>query len=104
RTVITTFMEFGSQLRGQEALLVEVERLGLRAYLGAGYDSGRWVGDARGRLQRVVDEAAGRKEFDGALAFIRRVDGTVSGRVRGLLAPREGETCSLGLLRATRSA
>ena len=104
RNGITTFMEFGSQLRVQEALLVEVERFGLRAYLGAGYDSGRWVGDAKGRLQRVVDEAAGRKEFDGALAFIRRVDGSVSGRVRGLLAPREVETCSLDLLRATRAA
>ena len=104
RNGITTFMEFGSQLRVQEALLVEVERLGLRAYLGAGYDSGRWVGDAQGRLKRVVDEAAGRKEFDSALAFIRRVDGTVNGRVRGLLAPREVETCSLELLRATRAA
>jgi 5-methylthioadenosine/S-adenosylhomocysteine deaminase len=104
RNGITTFMEFGSQLRVQEALLVEVERLGLRAYLGAGYDSGRWVGDARGRLKRVIDEAAGRKELDGALAFIRRVDGRVGGRVRGLLAPREVETCSLELLRATRAA
>ena len=104
RNGITTFMEFGSQLRVQEALLVEVERLGLRAYLGAGYDSGRWVGDAQGRLKRVIDEAAGRKEFDGALAFIRRVDGRVGGRVRGLLAPREVETCSLELLRATRAA
>src|SRR5262249_10192321 len=36
--------------------------------------------------------------------FIRRVDGTVHGRVRGLLAPREVETCSLDLLRATRKA
>jgi len=97
-------MEFGSQLRVQEALLPEVERLGLRAYLGAGYDSGRWVGDDRGRLKRVVDEAAGCKEFDSALAFIRRVDGSVGGRVRGLLAPREVETCSLELLRATRAA
>ena len=104
RNGITTFMEIGSQLRVQEALLVEVERLGLRAYLGAGYDSGRWVGDAQGRLKRVIDEAAGRKEFDGALAFIRRVDGGVGGRVRGLLAPREVETCSLELLRATRAA
>jgi 5-methylthioadenosine/S-adenosylhomocysteine deaminase len=104
RNGITTFMEFGSQLRVQEALLVEVERLGMRGYLGAGYDSGRWVGDEKGRLKRVVDEAAGQKEFDSALAFIRRVDGTANGRVRGLLAPREVETCSLGLLRATRTA
>jgi 5-methylthioadenosine/S-adenosylhomocysteine deaminase len=102
RNGTTTFMEFGSQLRVQEALLPEVERRGLRAYLGAGYDSGRWVGDDKGRLKRVVDEAAGRKEFDAALAFVRRVDGSVNGRVRGLLAPREVETCSLELLRATR--
>src|SRR5215831_1064220 len=104
RNGITTFMEFGSQLRVQEALLGEVERLGLRAYLGAGYDSGRWVGDERGRLKRVVDEAAGVKEFESAIAFVRRVDGSVNGRVRGLLAPREVETCSLDLLRATRKA
>jgi 5-methylthioadenosine/S-adenosylhomocysteine deaminase len=103
RNGITTFMEFGSQRRVQEALLAEVERLGLRAYLGAGYDSGRWVGDNKGRLKRVVDEAAGRKEFESALAFIRRVDGSVSGRVRGLLAPREVETCTVELLRATRT-
>jgi 5-methylthioadenosine/S-adenosylhomocysteine deaminase len=96
-------MEFGSQLRVQEALLGEVERLGLRAYLGAGYDSGRWVGDERGRLKRQVDEPAGVKEFESALAFIRKVDGTVNGRVRGLLAPREVETCSLDLLRRTRA-
>src|SRR5438552_15757126 len=104
RNGTTTFMEFGSQLRVQEALLVEVERLGIRAYLGAGYDSGRWVGDAKGRLQRVVDEPAGQKEFESAIAFITRVDGTVNGRVRGLLAPREVETCTLDLLRATRAA
>jgi len=101
---ITTFMEFGSQRRVQEALLGEVERLGLRAYLGPGYDSGRWVGDEKGRLKRVVDEASGVREFEDAMAFIRRVDGRVNGRVRGLLAPREVETCSLDLLRATRKA
>src|SRR5881409_2627950 len=104
RNGITTFMEFGSQLGVQEALLGEVERLGLRAYLGAGYDSGRWVGDEKGRLKRVVDEAAGVKEFESAMAFIRKIDGSVNGRVRGLLAPREVETCTLDLLRATRRA
>jgi 5-methylthioadenosine/S-adenosylhomocysteine deaminase len=102
RNGTTTFMEFGSQLRVQEALLGEVERLGIRAYLGPGYDSGRWVGDERGRLTRVVDEEAGRRDFDAACDFIRRVDGTRGGRVRGLLVPREAETTSLELLRATR--
>jgi 5-methylthioadenosine/S-adenosylhomocysteine deaminase len=100
----TSFMEFGSQLRVQEALLGEVERRGLRAWLGPGFDSGRWVGDARGRLTRVVDEAAGWKEFDAACGFIRRVHGACDGRVSGLLVPREVETCTLDLLRATRKA
>ncbi len=104
RNGTTTFMEFGSQLRVQEALLVEVERLGLRAYLGPGYDSGRWIGGRNGRLTRAVDEMAGEKEFRSALDFIRRVDGTVGGRVRGLLVPREVDTCTLDLLRATRTA
>jgi cytosine/adenosine deaminase-related metal-dependent hydrolase len=52
----------------------------------------------------VVDEAAGLKEFESAMAFIRRIDGLANGRVRGLLAPREVETCSVDLLRATRKA
>ncbi|MFQ5930943.1 MAG: chlorohydrolase family protein [Nitrospiraceae bacterium] len=102
RNGITTFMEFGSQLRVQEVLLEEVGRLGIRGYLGPGFDSGRWVGDEQGRLKRVVNEAAGRREFEGALEFIKRVDGSYGGRVRGLLVPREVETCSLDLLRATR--
>src|SRR3989449_11543234 len=67
RNGITAFMEFGSQLRVQEALLTEVERLGVRGYLGAGYDSGRWVGDEQGRRKRVVHEAAGGKGVGRAL-------------------------------------
>ncbi|MBI3077376.1 MAG: amidohydrolase family protein, partial [Deltaproteobacteria bacterium] len=104
RNGITTLMEFGSQLRVQEALTGAVERLGIRAYLGPGYDSGRWVGDERGRLKRVVDEPAGWREFEAAKQFIKRVDGSCGGRIRGLLVPREAETCSLDLLRATRQA
>src|SRR5713101_6103643 len=76
RNGVTTFMEFGSQRRVQEALAPEVERLGIRAYLGAGYDSGRWVGGPGGRLKRMVDEAAGRREFDAAVEFIKNVDGS----------------------------
>src|SRR5262249_40887816 len=101
RNGITTFMEVGSQRRVQERLLTEGRAKGIRAYLGPGYDSGRWVGDERGRLKRVIDEAAGRREFDAARAFIAHIDGDADGRVRGLLVPREVETCSLDLLRAT---
>src|SRR5205823_5104095 len=104
RNGITTFMEFGSQLRVQEALLGEVERLGIRAYLGAGYDSGRWVGDERGRLKRALNEAAGQKEFESALAFIERVDGGSGGRDLELMG-RYGVTvshCPVNIARRAR--
>ena len=99
RNGITTFVEFGSQLRVQQALLQVVGELGIRAYLGPGFDSGRWVGGANGRLQRVVDEAAGEREFELALDFIDRHQGAHGDLVRGILVPREIETCTVGLMR-----
>ena len=55
-------------------------------------------------MKRALDEEGGRREFEAAGHFIARVEGDADGRVRGLLVPREIETCSLGLLRATRRA
>src|SRR6516162_4591650 len=72
RNGITTFVEFGSQLKVQEALDAQVNELGIRAYLGPGFDSGRWVGGPDGKLTRVVDEAAGERELALALDFIER--------------------------------
>src|SRR5262249_4310659 len=45
-------------------------------------------------------EEAGRAEFRGALDFIERHEGSLDGRVRGILVPREVETCTLELLEA----
>ena len=52
RNGITTFVEFGAHRDMQEAILRQVERLGLRAYLGAGFYCGEWEADAHGRLVR----------------------------------------------------
>jgi cytosine/adenosine deaminase-related metal-dependent hydrolase len=100
RNGITTFVEFGSQLKVQEALDAQVNELGVRAYLGPGFDSGRWVGGPDGRLTRVVDEAAGERELALALDFIERRAGAHNDRLRGILVPREVETCTPALLRA----
>ncbi|MBI1777092.1 MAG: amidohydrolase family protein [Proteobacteria bacterium] len=100
RNGITTFVEFGSQLRVQEALHEQVGRLGIRAYLGPGFDSGRWIGGDGGKLVRAINEEAGWAEFRGALAFIERHSGDHADRVRGILVPREVETCSLDLMAA----
>jgi len=99
RNGITTFVEFGSQLRVQQALLQVVGELGIRAYLGPGFDSGRWIGGDQGKLVRVIDEASGEREFDLALEFIGRYQGAHGDRVRGILVPREIETCTVPLMR-----
>ena len=104
RNGITTFVEFGSQLRVQQALLEVARELGIRAYLGPGFDSGRWVGGDGGKLERVLDEAAGEREFDLALEFIDRRQGAHDDRVRGILVPREIETCTVALMRRTAKA
>jgi cytosine/adenosine deaminase-related metal-dependent hydrolase len=104
RNGVTTFVEYGSQASVQDALLAEVTRLGARAYLAPGYDCGRWVADDSGRLSRVRDDALGREGFKTALGWIKQHDGSASGRVRGILVPREVETASLEILKLTRSA
>jgi 5-methylthioadenosine/S-adenosylhomocysteine deaminase len=104
RNGVTTFIEFGSQARVQDALLAEVTRLGTRAYLAPGYDCGRWVGDDQGRLKRIRNDRLGLDGLETALGWIEKNDGAGSGRVRGILVPREVETSSVALLRRTREA
>jgi cytosine/adenosine deaminase-related metal-dependent hydrolase len=104
RNGVTTFVEYGSQLRVQDALLAEVTRLGTRAYLAPGYDCGRWIGDERGRLKRVRNDQLGLDGLKTALDWIAKHDGASGGRVRGILVPREVETSSLEVLKRTRDA
>lgn len=104
RNGVTTFVEYGSQLAVQDALLAEVTRLGGRAYLAPGYDCGRWVADELGRLKRVRNDQLGLEGLETALAWIDRNDGAAGGRVRGILVPREVETSSLEVLQKTVAA
>jgi len=101
RNGITTVVEFGSQRRVQEALLQQIKELGARAYLVPGFDSGRWVADQDGKLVRVLEEARGQREFELALDFIEQNNGACGDLVRGILVPREVETCTVDLMRAT---
>jgi 5-methylthioadenosine/S-adenosylhomocysteine deaminase len=103
RNGVTTFVEFGSQESVQLALMKQIERFGTRGYLGPGYDSGRWVGDERGGLKRIHDSEGGLRGLDTAVAFIRKHNGALDDRIRGLLVPREVETSTVELLERTLS-
>jgi 5-methylthioadenosine/S-adenosylhomocysteine deaminase len=101
RNGVTTFVEMGAPVHMQEALAKAVDRIGIRAYLGAGYDLGGWVGGPGGRLTRVIDEVQGAKVFADSVAFSERIDGASGGRVRAILAPKRVETCSVAQLQQT---
>lgn len=104
RNGITTFVEFGSSIPVQTALMTAAEKYGNRIYLGPGYDCGRWVADDQGRLKRLVDDEAGRVGLQAAIDFILRHRGTQDGRIQGLLLPRELETINAEILRKTLEA
>ena len=72
-----TFVELGAQVAVQDALLDQAKRFGARAYLSPGYDFGHWVGD-------------------------EQHDGSLNGRIRGILVPRRVWTTSLDLLKTDR--
>lgn len=98
---VTTFAELGAQVTVQDALLEQVKRFGARAYLSPGYDSGHWVCDELGRLERIHDEQRGFSGFKVALDWIEKNDGALNGRVRGILVPRRVWTTTLDLLKKT---
>jgi cytosine/adenosine deaminase-related metal-dependent hydrolase len=101
RNGVTTFVEFGSNISVQKALFQQLQRLGTRAYLGPGYDCGRWVGDAKGRLKRIFDPEGGLRGLKQAVEFIREHEDKCDGRIKGILVPREVETSTVELLEQT---
>lgn len=105
RNGTTTFVEFGASSTMQSALLKHVGSLGLRAYLGPGFESGKLGCDENGRRIFQPSEDEGLSHLDEALAFIDGYDNREDGRIRGILVPRELDTCSVALLdRANRAA
>lgn len=104
RNGVTTFVELGAQVIVQDALWRECEALGVRGYLGPGYDSGRWQSDDEGRLTRVAYPDNGESLFRAAIEFIERTKQHGSDLVHGILVPREMENCTPTLLRNTVAA
>jgi cytosine/adenosine deaminase-related metal-dependent hydrolase len=101
RNGTTTFVEFGARAHVQQSLADALGDLGIRGYLGAGFNIGRWVGGEGGKLVRIIDLDYGRKIFDEAVDFAKRIDGQHDGRARGMLVPTGVEMCSLEQLRQT---
>jgi len=100
----TTLVEVGGAAVLVDQVARQVERFGVRAYLGPGYRSASYYRDDQGVVQYDWDEAAGRAGLAAARRFIQAHDGTANGRIRGMLFPLQADTCTPELLQATAKA
>ncbi|MCZ6873546.1 MAG: chlorohydrolase family protein [bacterium] len=100
----TTLVEVGAPVMLAHHLAAQVQRLGVRAYLGPGYRSASYYRDAAGIIQYDWNEQAGQQGLETACQFISTYDGQAGGRIRGMLYPLQVDTCTPDLLRATRKA
>ena len=100
----TTIIDVGG-LRGDwEGYARLVDDLGVRVYASPPFRDRNTFTDERGRLYYEADTAAGAKQLDEAVAFVKAYDGTAQGRLRGMLNAAQVETCSESLLRAGKAA
>jgi len=100
----TTIIDVGG-LRGDwEGYARLVDDLGVRVYASPAFRDRNTFTDERGRLYYDTDAAAGAKQLDEAIGFVKAYDGTAQGRLRGMLNAAQVETCSEPLLRAGKAA
>ncbi len=72
---------------------------GLRSWLAPGFREAAWRMEGSHRLDFAWDKARGRERYAQALAFIEEARAHPSGRIDGVVAPSQIETCSEELLR-----
>jgi len=77
---------------------------GLRGVVAPMYRSARWFTRNGHLVEYEWDEAAGRKAMDEALALIDAAIAHPCGRLSGMVAPAQIDTCSEGLLRDSAAA
>ncbi|WP_262298375.1 amidohydrolase family protein [Microvirga sesbaniae] len=96
RSGVTTHLDIASPYPQWLPLAAES---GLRAYLAPGFREAQWRMAGSHRLDFDWDEARGRERYAEALAFVEEARAHPSGRIDGVVAPSQIETCSEELLR-----
>jgi cytosine/adenosine deaminase-related metal-dependent hydrolase len=98
---VTTLVDIGAEYAGWVDLIA---RSGLRAVLAPTYASARWVVRQPHLLEYEWNEAAGRQRFEAALRLVDSLAKHPSGRVSGVIAPAQIDTCTVDLLRDSAAA
>jgi 5-methylthioadenosine/S-adenosylhomocysteine deaminase len=92
---VTSLVDIGPAWDGWPELMA---KSGLRAFLAPGYASSRWKMDSDSELKYQWDEKAGRAGLDAALKLIDGAKKHPSGRLSGVVAPMQIDTCTAELL------
>lgn len=71
---------------------------GMRAYLAPGFREAQWRMAGSHRLDYEWDKARGRERYAEALSFVDQARTHPSGRIEGVIAPSQIETCSEELI------
>ena len=95
RSGVTTLLDIASPHSKWLSLAVES---GVRAYLAPGFREAAWRVVDSHRLDFDWNEALGRERYAQALAFVDEARAHPSGRIDGVVAPSQIETCSESLI------
>jgi cytosine/adenosine deaminase-related metal-dependent hydrolase len=77
---------------------------GMRAWLAPGFREAAWRMEGSHRLDFDWNVARGRERYQQALAFVDEARAHPSGRIEGVIAPSQIETCSEALLQEAAAA
>ena len=101
RSGVTTLVDVSPPWSGWVELFAQS---GLRGFLAPGYASARWYMENDRELLYAWDEARGRDGFAAALRVIDAALTHPSGRLSGVVAPMQIDTCTPELLRDSHAA
>jgi cytosine/adenosine deaminase-related metal-dependent hydrolase len=95
RSGVTTLLDIAGPHKQWLSLAA---RSGVRAYLAPGFREAAWRVVDSHRLDFDWNEARGRERYAEALAFVDEARAHSSGRIEGVVAPSQIETCSEALI------
>jgi len=98
---VTTFVDYSM---ARDGWLEDLASTGIRACVAPSYRSARWFTRDGHRVEYEWNEAAGREAMTGALEVIDEAAKHPSGRLSGMLAPAQIDTCTEELLMASAEA
>ena len=89
---VTTVLDYPQRIPA--GWIDALARSGLRAFCAPTFADARWVVEGESKVGYEWDEAAGRDQFEQAMTLVEAADRHPSGRLSGVVAPAQVDTCT----------